>query len=282
MRRMYCLQSGGKTLELGRRTRIMGILNVTPDSFYDGGKYATAESAMEHGLKLLEEGADLLDIGGQSTRPGAVPIGAEQELERILPVLTEIRKKKNDCWIAIDTYRAEVARTCLQNGADLINDVSSFKMDAAMPEVIAASGSPVVCMHFLESIHPMPANPVYKDLQSEIVSFFEQTFRAAADHGVRKQQLIVDPGIGFGKALEHNLSLMNHLAFLEPLDCPILVGPSRKSFIGKITGLSAEHRLEGTAAAVGACIERGAHMIRVHDVAFFRHYCDVLDALVNA
>lgn len=268
-------------MELGRQTRIMGILNVTPDSFYDGGKYSSPSAAVSEGLKLIEEGADLLDIGGQSTRPGAVSIGAEEELRRVLPVLAEIRNQTG-VWISIDTYRSEVARVCVQEGADLINDVSSFRMDPAMPGVIADSLVPVVCMHFLKSIHPMPANPEYNDLQGDITLFFQETLSNAAKHGVRREQVIVDPGIGFGKTLEHNLTLMNHLTFLAALDRPILVGPSRKSFIEKITGLSADRRLEGTAAAVGACIERGAHMIRVHDVAFFRRYCDVLDALVNA
>lgn len=259
----------------------MGILNVTPDSFYDGGKFSSASTAISHGLKLFEDGADLLDIGGQSTRPGASTIGTEEELRRILPVLVEIRKQV-DGWLSIDTYRSEVARVCLQEGADLINDVSSFRMDPGMPDVIAETGVPVVCMHFLDSIHPMPANPEYNDLEGEITLFFQETLRNAAKHGLRKEQIILDPGIGFGKTLEHNLSLINHLSFLAALDHPILVGPSRKSFIGKITGLSADNRLEGTAAAVGACLERGAHAIRVHDVAFFRRYCDVLDAVVNA
>lgn len=268
-------------MELGRRTRIMGVLNVTPDSFYDGGKYSSAADAISHGLKLFEDGADLLDIGGQSTRPGAVSIGAEEELRRVLPVLAEIRKQTSG-WVSIDTYRSEVARVCVQEGADLINDVSSFRMDPGMPDIIAELNVPVVCMHFLESIHPMPANPEYNDLQGEITLFFKETLRNAAGHGIRKEQVMLDPGVGFGKTPEHNLFLINHLSFLTALDHPILVGPSRKSFIGKITGLPADSRLEGTAAAVGACLERGAHVIRVHDVAFFRRYCDVLDAVVNA
>lgn len=275
------MESRGKTLELGRRTGLMGILNVTPDSFYDGGRYASHADAASHGLKLIEEGADLIDIGGQSTRPGAAPIGADEELKRILPVLREIRKQTSG-WISIDTYRSEVARVCLQEGADLINDVSSFRMDPEMPGVVATHKVPVVCMHFLESIHPMPANPEYNDLRKEIVLFFQETIRIATGHGIRKEQVVIDPGIGFGKKLEHNLTLISHLSFLAELERPILVGPSRKSFIGKITGLPAGDRLEGSAAATGACIERGAHIVRVHDVAFFRRYCDVLDALVNA
>lgn len=281
MRAHFRLQSRAKTLELGQRTAIMGILNVTPDSFYDGGVYFSTAGAVAHGLKLLEQGADILDIGGQSTRPQSQPVGADEELNRVIPVLRQLRQK-TDSWISVDTYRSDVARVCLDEGADLINDVSAFRMDPAMPAVISHAGVPAVCMHFLESIHPMPKDPHYRDLLADIHEYFTQTIRIAADHGINKDRLVLDPGIGFGKKLEHNLQIMNQLPFLSDLGCAVLVGPSRKSFISKITGQDPENRLEGTAAAIGICVQNGAHIIRVHDVAFFRAYCDVLDAVINS
>jgi len=259
----------------------MAVLNVTPDSFSDGGKFLDPGKAIAHAEKLLQEGADILDIGGQSTRPGSEPAGAEEEIKRVLPVLSAIRKN-SDAWISIDTYRAKVARVCLEEGADMINDVSSFRMDPEMTSVIASRKIPVVCMHFLKSIHPMPSNPEYQDLFHEILLFFRETFRMAESAGINADQMIVDPGIGFGKALDHNLKIMKELNFLNELGRPILAGPSRKSFIGKITGQTSEERLEGTAAAVGCCVLQGAHIIRVHDAAFFRPYCDVLDSIINS
>lgn len=258
----------------------MGVVNVTPDSFYDGNRFLDVDAAISHSLRLIQEGADILDIGGQSTRPGSMPIGIEEELQRILPILKAIRKQTTS-WISIDTYRSEVARQCLEEGADMINDVSSFREDPNMAAVIAKYQVPVVCMHFLQSIHPMPANPEYKDLFGEIKEFFKQTLHTASEAGVSKDQIVLDPGIGFGKKLEHNLEIIRHLSFLQEFDCPILAGPSRKSFIEKITGLSAEERLEGTAAAAGVCVQQGAHILRVHDVQFFRRYCDVLDAIME-
>jgi dihydropteroate synthase len=258
----------------------MGVLNVTPDSFYDGSMHFEPGQAISHGQKLIEEGTDILDIGGQSTRPGAQPIGTDQELKRILPVLVELRKR-TDSWISIDTYLSEVARVCLDEGADLINDVSAFRMDPEMPRLIAEKKVPVICMHFLKSIHPMPSNPEYKDLFADILQFFRETFELAQRAGMHRDQILVDPGIGFGKKLEHNIAMIKELSFLNVLQRPILAGPSRKSFIEKITGLPALERLEGTAAAVGVCVQQGAHIIRVHDVQFFRRYCDVLDELLG-
>jgi dihydropteroate synthase len=280
MRPTFLLISREKKLELGKKTRVMGILNVTPDSFFDGGSHFQAEKAITHAEKLIEEGADILDIGGQSTRPNAQPVSLQEELQRILPVLSSIRKITN-IWISIDTYRAEVARACLQEGADMINDVSSFRMDPEMAPLVSKTHVPVVCMHFLKSIHPMPPDPEYQDLFGEILAFFRETFRIADKAEIRSEQIVIDPGIGFGKSLEHNLKIMKQLTFLNELNRPVLVGPSRKSFIGKITGQSVDNRLEGTAAAIGFCISQGAHMVRVHDVGFFRNYCAVLDAINN-
>jgi len=281
LREKFSLQFKGKTLDLGDKTCLVGILNITPDSFYDGGRYYGPEEAAAHAEKMVEEGCDILDIGGQSTRPASEPISTEEELNRVLPVLTAVRKKSK-VLISIDTYRSEVARVCLQEGADLINDVSSFRMDTMMPTTVAQFGVPVVCMHYLERLHPMPENPFYKNLFGEILAFFRETFRIAEVAGIKKEQIIVDPGIGFGKNLEHNLQIFKQLSFLKELHRPILVGPSRKSFIQKITGLAPEERLEGTAAAVGACLMQGAHLIRVHDVGFFRRYCDVMDAVIRS
>ena len=280
MRDRYFLRFKARTLGLGEHTCIIGILNVTPDSFYDGSKHFGPDAALQHAERLIEEGCDILDIGGQSTRPASEPVEEQEELKRVLPVLVALRKK-SDVFISIDTYRSEVARVCLLEGADMINDVSSFRMDARMPEIVAAAGVPVVCMHFLKSLHPMPGNPQYNDLFTEILDFFTETFRIAKQAGIPDEQIVVDPGIGFGKTLEHNLQIMRQLSFLRPLGRPILIGPSRKSFIQKITGLPAEERLEGTAAAVAMCLLQGAHLIRVHDVRFFRRFCDVLDRLLD-
>ena len=259
----------------------MGVVNITHDSFSDGGTYFNPQAAIDHTRKLIEEGADLIDLGGQSTRPGSQPVGSEEELKRVLPVLKAIRKESNT-WISIDTYRSDVAAACIAEGADLINDVSSFRMDAAMAPLLAREKIPVVCMHFLDSIHPMPSNPQYADLFGEILEFFQETFRIARDAGIDAGRLVVDPGIGFGKTLQHNLQILNHLDFLKPLNRPVLVGPSRKSFIGKITGLPASERIEGSAAAVAAGIIGGAHIIRVHDILFFRRFCDVLDQILSS
>lgn len=281
MRREFLLKSGEKKLGLGQKTCLMGILNITPDSFSDGGLYLQPEKAEAQAEQLIEQGADILDLGGQSTRPESKPVGTREELNRILPVLSRIRKKSS-IWISIDTYRSEVAKACLEEGADMINDVSSFRMDPEMAPLIARTGVPVVCMHFLRSIHPMPANPEYQDLFGEILAFFHETFRMAEVAGANPDQLVIDPGIGFGKTLEHNLKIMKGLSFLNQLERPIMAGPSRKSFIGKITGQSVETRLEGTAAAAGYCVVQGAHILRVHEAGFFRHYCKVLDAIINS
>jgi dihydropteroate synthase len=259
----------------------MGVVNVTPDSFYDGGKHFSPEAAIAHAERLFEEGAGIVDIGGQSTRPQSEPVGVEEELRRVLPVLKGLRPKSTK-WISIDTYRSPVAKICIEEGADLINDVSSFRMDEAMPWLIAAAGVPVVCMHFLESIHPMPSSPTYRNLLEDIRNFFRETLQRADAAGVRRDQIILDPGIGFGKTLEHNLTVIKNLSLLRDFGRPILAGPSRKSFIGKITGLPAEERIEGTAAAVAVCILQGAHIIRAHDVLFFKRFCEVLDPLLLA
>lgn len=259
----------------------MGVVNITPDSFYDGGVHFKPADAIAHGNRLLKEGADILDLGGQSTRPASEPVGTDEELRRVLPVLKSLRQH-NDAWISIDTYRNEVAKVCLEEGADMINDVSSFRMDPDLARAVAHYKVPVVCMHFLNSIHPMPSDPQYTNLKKEIVEFFEETFRIAEKAGINRDQLILDPGIGFGKKLEHNLEIIRDLSFLHELKRPILVGPSRKSFIQKITGLPAESRLEGTAAAAAMCLVQGAHILRVHDVLFFRRFCDVFDVLLNS
>jgi dihydropteroate synthase len=258
----------------------MGVVNITPDSFYDGGQFFAPKDAIAHAEKLLHEGADILDLGGQSTRPGSEPVGANEELNRVLPVLKAIRKNEQ-AWISIDTYLSEVARTCLEEGADLINDVSSFRMDPDMTGVIAKYKVPVVCMHFLKSIHPMPADPTYADLKKEILDFFQETMLIAKKAGITNEQVILDPGIGFGKKLEHNIEILRELSFLHKLNHPLLAGPSRKSFIQKITGLPPEDRLEGTAAAVAMCLTQGVHILRVHDVLFFRRFSDVMDVLLQ-
>ncbi len=261
-------------------TRIMGILNVTPDSFSDGGLFADVAAAVRRGEALEAEGAHVLDVGGESTRPGSEPVSAGEECRRVLPVIEALAKRIR-IPISVDTSKAEVARRALEAGASWINDVSALRVDPEMAETAARYDVPVVLMHMKGTPREMQRDPLYDDVTAEVTRFFEERIAFAVKQGIRKDRIILDPGIGFGKRLEHNLSLLKNLRAFVPLGCPILVGPSRKSFLGEILGLPVGERLEGTAAAVAVAVLNGASIVRVHDVAVMARIIQVVDA-VNA
>lgn len=265
-------------IDMERRTALVGILNVTPDSFSDGGRYLDPEKAIARGLGLAEEGADLIDIGGESSRPGARPVSVEEELERVLPVVRSLRRAVS-IPLSIDTYKAQVARAALDEGADLINDISALRFDPGMVSVIAAEKVPVVLMHMQGTPRTMQEKPHYRDVVEEVKGFLGERVEFALERGIRPQDVVVDPGIGFGKDLEHNLALLRGLSSLVSLGRPVLVGPSRKTFIGKILEAGPEERLEGSLAAAVAAVLAGANMIRMHDVREARRAVAIADAL---
>ncbi|ROR03033.1 dihydropteroate synthase [Desulfosoma caldarium] len=265
---------------LGHRTLVMGIVNITPDSFSDGGKWATHDAAVAHGLELVRAGADILDIGGESTRPFSDPVPLEEELRRVLPVIQELRRH-TDVPISIDTTKAEVAYQALRAGADIINDVSALRFDPEMPAVAAEFGVPLILMHMLGTPKTMQQSPHYEALFSEIIRFLEERMAVAMAAGVDRNQMIVDPGIGFGKTVTHNLRLIRDLDALAVLERPILLGASRKRFIGTVLDAPVEDRELGTAVVNAIGIAAGAHIVRVHDVAFHRRAALMADALRN-
>ncbi len=267
---------GSVVYDFSSRTHIMGILNVTPDSFSDGGKYADPKVAVDWALKMIDDGADMIDIGGESTRPGSDAVSTEEELRRVLPVIEEL-SKRTLVPISIDTCKSIVAEKALQAGACLVNDISGLSFDTGMAEAIARQGASVVIMHMCGTPKTMQQDPVYSDVVLEVKQFLEKQRDVAAAAGIR--QVIVDPGLGFGKTLHHNIALVQHLADLVKLGCPVLVGPSRKSFLGAILDLPVDERLEGTAAAVALCIRNGAAIVRVHDVKEMKRVALVADAL---
>lgn len=280
MRKEYILQVNGKKHTLGQRTWIMGVINVTPDSFSDGGLYFEEERAVERGMELEAEGADIIDVGGESTKPGSEPIAAEEELKRIIPVISALRKRTSSL-ISVDTTKSEVAQAALDEGADIINDISSFRFDSKMLPLAAQKQVPVVLMHMKGIPKTMQDNPRYEDVVLEVKAFFKEKIQAAQEHGINKEKIIIDPGIGFGKGLKDNLVLINRLQTFEELGCPLLVGVSRKSFIGKILNLPAAERLEGTIASALLSIINGAHILRVHDVAAVKRAVLVAEAIIN-
>lgn len=267
-------------LELSKRTHIMGILNVTPDSFSDGGLYINTDRAVERAFEIEKEGADIIDIGGESTRPGALPISVDEELSRVIPVIEKIQNRLK-IPISIDTYKAKVAREAIEAGASIINDISGLRFDPEMARVAAEYNVPVVIMHIKGTPRDMQINPVYQDLIGEISDFLKEGISIALGAGVDEKKIIIDPGIGFGKTFEHNLEIINRLYEFRSLGMPILFGPSRKSFIGKILDLPPGDRLEGTASAVAIGIMNGANVVRVHDVLPMVRVARVADAIKN-
>jgi dihydropteroate synthase len=266
-------------LDFSKKTYIMGILNVTPDSFADGGLYFDKFSAIDRAHQMVEEGADIVDIGGESTRPGSEPISLEEELRRTIPVIEAIAGKIN-VPISIDTYKSEVAKAALDAGASIVNDISGLRFDTKMSEVVSEYKVPVVIMHIRGNPKDMQQNPVYEALIPEIMDYFRMGIKIATQRGISEDKIIIDPGIGFGKTFEHNLEIINNLREFTLLEKPILAGPSRKAFIGKILGgAPVTERLEGTAAVVAISIINGANMIRVHDVKEMVKVAKVADAV---
>ena len=279
-RASFTLTSGGKQLPLGQYTVIMGIINYTPDSFSDGGAYQSVRHATESALEMIENGAEIIDIGGESTRPGAEPIPESVELKRTIPIISALRKK-SPVWISIDTYKSSIARAALDAGADIINDISGLQFDYTMPQIAAEYNVPVIVMHILGEPRNMQKNPVYSNVVKEIYRYFEERIQSLVENGVAEDKIILDPGIGFGKTVEHNLQLINNLHSFAKLNKPLLIGPSRKSFIGKILNVEVDDRVEGTGAAVCISIVRGAHIVRVHDVKAMSRIARLTDALLN-
>ena len=274
------LTVGASTFHFGRRTYVMGILNVTPDSFSDGGKYSTIESAVERALQMEQSGADIIDIGGESTRPGARPVGAKEELGRVLPVIKAIRKRSR-VPLSIDTYKAAVAEAAVDSGVDLINDISALRADRKMARVAKKYNVPVALMHMQGTPRNMQLNPSYNDLWSEVLEYLRKSIEIAQSYGILPSKIIVDPGIGFGKKIENNLEIIDNLSQLKVLGRAILAGPSRKSFIGKILKDDTASRLEGTVAAAALLAARGADIIRVHDVEQMNRAIKVSDAIIR-
>lgn len=282
MRKSFNLQlNNGSTLKLGERTIVVGVLNVTPDSFSDGGQHFDPARAIEHALQMESDGADIVEIGGESTRPAAPVISANEELARVSPVLKELGKRLR-VPLAIDTYKSEVARAALDLGASIINDVSALRFDARVADETARGSALLVLMHMrgepqtMQKIEPSP------DIFGEIESDFNTAIHEAERRGVQRERLILDPGIGFGKTLEQNLSILNHLHRFGKFAMPLMVGTSRKSFIGRLTGRPESDRVFGTAASVAVAIARGAHMVRVHDVKAMSEVARITDALLAA
>ncbi|HKS39235.1 MAG TPA: dihydropteroate synthase [Blastocatellia bacterium] len=282
MRKSFSLKLGnGATLELGESTIVVGVLNVTPDSFSDGGQHFDAARAIEHALQMESDGADIVEVGGESTRPGAPRLSANEELARISPVLKELGKRLR-VPVAIDTYKSEVAREALDLGASIINDVSALRFDVQIAEEVARSKALLVLMHMRGEPQTMQKIEPSLDIFGEIEADFNTSIRKAESRGVQREQIILDPGIGFGKTLEQNLSILNHLHRFEKFGMPLMIGTSRKSFIGRLTGRPESDRVFGTAASVAVAISRGAHMIRVHDVREMSEVARITDAILTA
>jgi len=262
-----------------KKTYLMGILNVTPDSFFDGGRYFSLKDAIDHVIRMIDEGADIIDIGGESTRPGAEPVTVDEELKRVIPVIEAVSKKVS-VPISIDTYKARVAEVAIQAGATIVNDISGLRFDPQMPEIVNKYRVPVIVMHIKGTPRDMQKNPSYNALIPEIIEYLRESIVIAKNAGIQENMIIIDPGIGFGKLPEHNLEIIKKLKDFTHLGKPILIGVSRKSFIGKVLNdAPPEDRLEGTAAAVVASILNGANIVRVHDVGFMYKVVKMADAI---
>jgi dihydropteroate synthase len=256
----------------------MGIVNVTTDSFFDGGRYAKPEQAVAHALELVRQGADILDVGAESTRPGAQPVSEQDELARVIPVVAELARRVT-VPISVDTTKSTVAQVALDAGASIINDVSALRYDRDMARVIARSGAAVVLMHMQGTPQMMQKAPTYENVVPEVAHFLYERMQVAADAGIAEMSIVLDPGFGFGKLLVHNLNLLDQLSSFTMLNRPLLVGLSRKAFIGQIVDRPVDHREWGTAAAVALAVDRGAQILRVHDVAMMADVVKVAAAV---
>ncbi|VAX32569.1 Dihydropteroate synthase [hydrothermal vent metagenome] len=267
------------SFDFSQKTYVMGILNVTPDSFSDGGLFLDGRSAIERALRMEAEGADIIDIGGESTRPGSEPVSPEEELRRTIPVIEAISGRLR-IPVSIDTYKAEVARRAIEAGAAMVNDISGLRFDPEMADTLSQYDVALVLMHIKGTPRNMQKSPVYTNLFSEITDYLKESINMATERGIAKERIVIDPGIGFGKTLEHNLQIINNLDRLSPLCRPVLIGASRKSFIGRIlNNAPASERLEGTAAAVAISVMKGANIVRVHDVREMSRVVKVADAI---
>mgnify|MGYP003577016041 CR=1 FL=1 len=271
-------QVKGRLLEFSDHPLIMGVVNVTPDSFFDGGRFFDAAAAVAHALRLVEEGADLLDIGAESTRPGADVVNEAEECRRAIPVVTAVAKAVT-IPVSIDTSKAAVARAALDAGASLVNDVTALRGDSAMADLIAKAGAGIVLMHMQGTPRTMQQAPRYDDVVVEISEFFEERISFATAHGIARRQIILDPGIGFGKLLGHNLTVLAQLNQFLQFDCPLMVGVSQKAFLGKLVNRPVQERQWATAAAVAMAVDRGAGIIRVHDVRAMKDVVQVAAAV---
>jgi len=288
-RKTYHLSWPDHTLALGRQTCIMGVVNVTPDSFSDGGKFFDCDSAVAQGVKLAAEGAGIIDVGGESTRPFSDPVSVEEEIRRVLPVIEKL-SRRIAIPISIDTTKAEVARRALEAGASIINDVAALRFDPGLAAVAVEYNTPVILMHMLRDPKRMQQSPHYDNLIAEIRNFLADAAKRAQNLGIVRDKIILDPGIGFGKTVAHNLLLIKHLPAFDALNRPILIGASRKSFIRKILKETQETDIQpdlprveaGSQAAVAAAILNGAHIVRVHDVAGTLTTAKIVDAIVNS
>lgn len=270
---------GEYCLNLKNRTHIMGILNITGDSFYKKSRTASLKTALKKAGAMIREGADILDIGGESTRPGSDPVSEKEELKRILPVIKALSKKFN-IPLSVDTYKSSVAKAVLDEGVSIINDISGLQFDPKMAKTIAQTNAGVIIMHISGKPKAMQKNPTYKSLMKEIISYLEKSMDQAVSAGISRDRIIIDPGIGFGKNLSHNLTILKKLKQLKKLKRPILLGLSRKSFIGNILDLPPEERLEGTLAATIVGVINGAQIFRTHDVRETRRAVAVADAIL--
>lgn len=266
-------------LNLSRRSHIMGIINLTPDSFSGDGLYGRVKNIVEYAEQLIRDGADIIDIGGESSRPGAKPVGLKEELNRVIPAIKDLAKKIKTP-ISIDTYKPEVAEAALKNGASIVNDITGLKNDR-MLKVISKNKSGAVAMHMKSNPRVMQKNPVYNNLVDEIIDYLTQTIDRAKQAGINQDKLIIDPGIGFGKTLEHNLEILKRLNEFKILGQPILVGPSRKSFIGKVLRTKPEERIFGTVASCVLACHNGANIVRVHDVKAVSQALKIADTINN-
>ena len=271
-------QAKARLIEFPDRPLIMGVVNVTPDSFFDGGRYLDAATAVAHAVRLVEEGADLLDVGAESTRPGADVVNEAEERRRAIPVVIAVAKAVT-VPISIDTSKAAIAREALDAGAVLVNDVTALRGDPAMVDVVARTGAGIVLMHMYGTPRTMQQSPRYDDVVGEISDFFEERIRFAMAHGIARRQIILDPGIGFGKLLVHNLTLLAQLRRFMQFECPVLVGVSQKAFLGQLVDRPVQERQWATAAAVAVAVDRGAGILRVHDVRGMKEVVQVTAAI---
>ena len=279
MRPCYVFRAREKVVELGKKTQLMGVVNITPDSFSDGGCFLEHSRSIEHSLSLVEAGADILDLGAESSRPGAKSITVEEELNRLLPVLQEVRKRVS-VPISVDTSKSVVAREALKEGADIVNDITAFRGDSEMPTVVNEWEAGVVLTHMRGIPETMQERPFSEDILKDIQTDLQAAVSKALRYGISRERIVIDPGIGFGKSLEDNCRIVNRLSFLKSFKLPIIVGTSRKQFLGKILDKSVTERMWGTAASVVVSILRGVHIIRVHDIAEMNQVALVTDAII--